>query len=255
MNPRTGRRRLLVAAGACVCAGVVLLGWVAWQLWGTSAVSRERHADVVAQLEDAWSDKSDGDKTSVMATEFGDATAIVRIPALGADYAVPVLEGTTDEVLASGFGHMGHAKPGGPGNYVIAGHRITHGEPLRRMPDLEPGDAVIVETRAATYTYVLLTGGDALTVQDDETWVTDTDPLRNPKAAAAMDLAGRTLDLRLENVPPEELDGETEDVDNEEMWIGPGLLTLITCADFTRSPDRLVAFAQLVDVKPRGAKG
>ena len=67
---------------------------------------------------------------------------------------VPVLEGTTDDVLAAGYGHFADtAEPGRVGNYALAAHRITHGEPLRRMPDLEVGDEVVVETRDATYTY------------------------------------------------------------------------------------------------------
>ena len=36
----------------------------------------------------------------------GTATAIVRIPRFGDDYAVPLLDGTDDEALASGFGHF-----------------------------------------------------------------------------------------------------------------------------------------------------
>ena len=79
---------------------------------------------------------------------------------------MPLLEGTSDEALAAGFGHFEDtARAGAKGNFALAGHRITHGEPLRDMPGLEPGDEIVVETARATYTYVLDTAGDALEVR------------------------------------------------------------------------------------------
>jgi hypothetical protein len=39
---------------------------------------------------------------------------------------------------------------------VLAGHRNTHGEPLRNMPDLQPGDRVVVETRTTVFLVGLL---------------------------------------------------------------------------------------------------
>ena len=44
------------------------------------------------------------------------------------------------------------------------------------MPDLEPGDEVIVETGTLVYTYVLDTGGDDLTVRFTAVWVLDALP-------------------------------------------------------------------------------
>ncbi len=212
---------LVLAAGVLVAAGAVVSGWVGWQLWGTTAVSQQRHDQVAEELQQAWGGARGGAGEELVATEFGSASAIVRIPAFGSDYAVPVLEGTTDEVLAAGFGHRdGTAAAGGRGNYVIAGHRITHGEPLRDMPHLKAGDEVIVETRDATYTYVLDTPGDGLTVTDHDTWVADAVPVADGPPSAQMRRSGR-------------------------------LLTLITCADFTGSPDRLVAFGHLDTVEPK----
>ena len=207
-----------------VLAGVTISAWGAWQVWGTTAVAQGRHASVIEQLEGAWADGPGGgaNANEGVVTDFGTATAIVRIPVFGDDYAVPVFEGTTAEVLTAGFGHRTDtAAAGGRGNYVLAAHRVTHGEPLRRMPELKPGDVVKVETPAATYTYVLDTAGDALTVTDRDTWVTE--PVPDPGPAGF----------------------------SSEVTGDPGsrrLLTLITCADFTRSPNRLVAFGHLVDV-------
>ncbi|AEY89620.1 hypothetical protein SHJG_4348 [Streptomyces hygroscopicus subsp. jinggangensis 5008] len=61
----------------------------------------------------------------------------------------------TPDVLNKGYvGHYpGTAQPGRAGNFALAGHRNTHGEPFRYLPRLRRGDAVEVETRTATYTY------------------------------------------------------------------------------------------------------
>ena len=148
---------------------------------------------------------------------------MVRIPAFGPDNAVPLLEGTSDEALAAGFGHLdGTADPGRVGNFAIAGHRVTHGEPLADMPDLEVGDRVIIETATHTYTYVLDTGGDDLTVDFDETWVLDPVPT-NPDPGGTQ---------------PDQEPGQR-------------LLTLLTCAELFHTDDRLVAFGHLVDSEPR----
>lgn len=70
----------------------------------------------------------------------------------------PVAEGVGKaEVLNKGYvGHYpGTAQPGGAGNFAVAGHRNTHGEPFRYLDRLRRGDTVTVETAAATYTYVV----------------------------------------------------------------------------------------------------
>lgn len=56
-----------------------------------------------------------------------------------------------------GQGYVGHypgtQQPGQEGNFALAGHRNTHGEPFRYLPRLRRGDAIEVETGTATYTY------------------------------------------------------------------------------------------------------
>lgn len=195
-----------------VLAGLGLLGWYAWQTFGTTWVSHGRQEEVVEQLETEW-----GQGTAVAETDYGVAQAVIRIPRFGDDYVMPVLEGTSDEALAAGFGHLdGTAAAGQTGNYVVAAHRITHGEPLRDMPDLEPGDEVIVETQGERFTYRLTTGGDDLEVPFTASWVLDPLPV-NPEAGG---------------VQPDE----------------PGaLITLTTCAELFHTDERLVAFGVLVE--------
>jgi sortase A len=71
---------------------------------------------------------------------------------------VPVAEGVGKAgVLNKGYvGHYpGTAQPGRVGNFALAGHRNTHGEPFRYLDRLRRGDRVQVETRTAVYTYVV----------------------------------------------------------------------------------------------------
>ena len=110
----------------------------------------------------------------------------MRIPRFGDDYAVPVLEGTTDEVLAAGFGRFSAgARPGATGNFVT---RRAPDHPRRAaaaMPELQPGDEVVVETRKWTYTYVLDTDGDDLTVPFTAGWVLGDGPGESLAAACS----------------------------------------------------------------------
>jgi sortase A len=82
------------------------------------------------------------------------AYAILVVPRLG--LRVPVAEGVSKrDVLDKGYvGHYpGTGRPGQAGNFALAGHRNTHGEPFRHLPRLRRGDTVEVETRSTTYTY------------------------------------------------------------------------------------------------------
>ena len=194
-----------------------MLGWVGWQLFGTTWVAERRHEQGVTALEQRW---AAGER--VARTDEGTAEAVVRIPRFGQAYAVPLLEGDSDEVLAAGYGHLEDtAEPGEVGNVVIAAHRITHGEPLRRMPELVVGDTVVLDTARRSFTYELITGGSALEVPFTAGWVTAARPV-NPDGGTEPDLRRRDR-----------------------------LLTITTCAELFHTDERLVAFARLVDSAPR----
>ncbi|MFF3426776.1 class E sortase [Streptomyces sp. NPDC002602] len=82
--------------------------------------------------------------------------AILRIPRLGV--VVPVAQGIDKRaVLDKGYaGHYpGTAAPGARGNFALAGHRNTHGEPFRYVNRLRAGDELIVDVRGERYTYLV----------------------------------------------------------------------------------------------------
>uniref|UniRef100_A0AAU2JNN9 Class E sortase n=1 Tax=Streptomyces sp. NBC_00049 TaxID=2903617 RepID=A0AAU2JNN9_9ACTN len=84
------------------------------------------------------------------------AYAVLRIPRLG--LSVPVAQGVDKRsVLDKGYaGHYpGTAQPGAQGNFALAGHRNTHGEPFRYINRLRAGDEMTVDVRGRRYTYVV----------------------------------------------------------------------------------------------------
>jgi sortase A len=77
------------------------------------------------------------------------ALAILRIPRLKLE--VPVYDGTTDAVLDLAAGRIeGTALPGTVGNVGIAAHRDGF---FRVLKDLKEGDALVLDTPAATEKY------------------------------------------------------------------------------------------------------
>jgi sortase A len=84
------------------------------------------------------------------------------------------VQGTGLPQLALGPGHVpGTALPGQIGNFAVAAHRVTAGNPFYRLNDLRPGDKVMIETAAATYTYQVTTSELVL---PDDTAVLDPVP-------------------------------------------------------------------------------
>ena len=223
---RVGRpslvRRLTTWLGvAMMLTGLVLLGYVGWQFWGTNWTSQRAQEQVRTSLKQQW--EQPGQNLRPAYVPQGKASALIRIPRFGDDYVVPVLEGTTDEVLAKGYGHFADtADPGEVGNYALAAHRVTHGEPLRRMPELRPGDQVVVETVDATYTYRLDTDPNALVIPFTGTWVLDRVP-KNPEAGAPQ----------------------------PAQKAGQKLITLTTCSELFHTDDRMIAFGHLVRTEPK----
>ncbi|WP_223837718.1 class E sortase [Streptomyces venezuelae] len=84
------------------------------------------------------------------------AYAVLRIPRLGV--VVPVAQGVSRRgVLDKGY--VGHypetGQPGAQGNFALAGHRNTHGEPFRYINRLRAGDELIVDVKGKRYVYVV----------------------------------------------------------------------------------------------------
>ena len=212
-GPQRRKRSPLTLLGiGLMVAGLACLGWVGFQYFGTNVVSEQVFQTETEQLRTKWQeqDRTDPKGRDQASTVPGDAMALLRIPAFGDDYEIPILNGTDLSILSKGVGHYAStAAPGQIGNFAIAGHRVTHGQPFAKLLSLKKGDEVIVETREAVYTYVLDDSPRQLTVDDSETWVLDPVP-------------GKP------GVKPTE-----------------AMITLTTCQDLFRSPDRSIGFGRL----------
>jgi sortase A len=147
-----------------ITLGLLLLLFVAWQLWWTDVVADAQQEQIATDLRDGWSDnrgedtppsEPQGDPPPVAEPEDGEAFALVHVPRFGEGYqARPVIEGTSLDLLENGVGHYdGTALPGGVGNFAVAGHRVTYGKPFNLIAELDEGDAVVVETADTWFTY------------------------------------------------------------------------------------------------------
>ena len=141
-----------------VTVGLLLLLFVGWQLWWTDVEANRAQSGTVQALAKDFRATPAPTKTASVERppmpEFGKAFAILRIPRFGSDYARPVLEGTSSDILQEGIGHYrGTAGPGAIGNFAIAGHRTTYGRPLHDIDRLREGDRIVVETKTGFSVY------------------------------------------------------------------------------------------------------
>ncbi|GHB57661.1 hypothetical protein GCM10010331_51650 [Streptomyces xanthochromogenes] len=143
-----------VLGEAFITLGVVMLLFVTYQLWWTNVRAHQEAGSAAKKIAQDW---ADGRKPGTFAP--GQGFAIMHIPKL--DIVAPVAQGTSKaKVLDKGM--IGHYDEGGlktampsdpTGNFAVAAHRNTHGEPFRYINRLKAGDKVVVETQDAYYTY------------------------------------------------------------------------------------------------------
>lgn len=168
------RKAVQIIGELLITAGIVLLLFVGWQLWWTNVASDAKQSEVVKDFarelggpatpkqpptpgSGAAPGTADyGTPVVAKAPAHGGTIGIMYIPRFGPNYARPIVEGTTADVLDTlGLGHYGStAMPGAVGNFAVAGHRQTHGAVLDNIHTLVPGDKIYVQTRDGYYVYV-----------------------------------------------------------------------------------------------------
>ncbi|MDN3266593.1 class E sortase [Streptomyces sp. MA15] len=138
-----------------ITSGVLMLLFVTYQLWWTNVRAQAQAGKEASDLQRDW---ANGERKPG-AFEPGQGFALLHIPKL--DVVVPIAAGISDEkVLDRGMvGHYAEAplKTAMPddktGNFGLAGHRNTHGEPFRYINRLEQGDPIVVETQDKYFVY------------------------------------------------------------------------------------------------------
>lgn len=161
-------RRVTGAVGrTLIAAGVLILLFVAYQLFGTNLAEQRSQKKLKAALgkeipalatTTTTAPPGPGPTTS---TTFppgpppppsGSALAIIRIPKISVEKAI--VQGVGLEDLKKGPGHYPDTpQPGQPGNSAIAGHRTTYGAPFFRLNELSPGDPIYVTTAQGAFEY------------------------------------------------------------------------------------------------------
>ncbi|MFF5156162.1 class E sortase [Streptomyces sp. NPDC000348] len=198
-----------------ITCGVLMLLFVTYQLWWTNVRAQAQAGKEASDLQDDW---ASGERKPG-AFEPGQGFALLHIPKL--NVVVPIAEGISSKrVLDRGMvGHYaeGALKTAMPdaktGNFGLAGHRNTHGEPFRYINRLEPGDPIVVETQDEYFVY---------------------------KTASMLPVTPPSNVSVLEPVP------------KGSGFTGPGrYITLTTCTPEFTSKYRLIVWGKMVEERPR----
>lgn len=216
-------RRVISGTGkVLITLGILILLFVAYQLWGTGVYTARAQNNLQSQFEETLNQSDGGGSpqfpaatttttrgtgpiaptptptTSITTTPppsvpEGDAIARIVIPKISVDWFV--VEGVDESDLRDGPGHYPLTPlPGQRGNAGIAGHRTTYGAPFGEIGELEAGDQIEITTVQGTFNYTVY---DKLVVAPSAFEVLDPDPARpatltlttcNPKYSAAQRL-------------------------------------------------------------------
>ena len=149
-------------------SGILLLLFVAYQLWGTGILQAREQSKLQDQFQQAIKAHNGSTTTTRPATATtgpdnptlttptttgaqlavppnGDPVARIEIKKLGVDQTV--VEGVDVPDLRSGPGHYPITPlPGQEGSTAIAGHRTTYGAPFGDLDQLAPGDEIVITT-------------------------------------------------------------------------------------------------------------
>ncbi|MEV5317688.1 class E sortase [Streptomyces sp. NPDC052687] len=198
-----------------ITTGVLMLLFVTYQLWWTNVRAHAQAGSEASQLEDDWASGRRNPGTF----EPGQGFALLHIPKL--DVKVPIAEGISNKKVLD-RGMVGHYAEGAlktpmpdakTGNFGLAGHRNTHGEPFRYINRLEPGDPIVVETQDTYYVYKMAS----------------MLPVTPPSNVSVLD-----------------------PVPKDSGFTAPGrYITLTTCTPEFTSKYRLIVWGKMVEERPR----
>jgi sortase A len=198
-----------------ITTGVLMLLFVTYQLWWSNVRAHQQAGSAAHHLQEDWA----SGKRSPGTFEPGQGFAILHIPKL--DVVAPIAEGTSKtKVLDRGMvGHYGEgtlktAMPDAKtGNFGLAGHRNTHGEPFRYINRLKPGDSIVVETQDDYFVYKM----------------TSILPVTSPSNTKVLD-----------------------PIPQGSGFTAPGrYITLTTCTPEFTSTYRMIVWGKMVEERPR----
>lgn len=212
-----------------VAAGIVVLLFVAYELWGTGLHESRAQHDLKRQYEamlhqgqprvptNAGEDPRISSSVdlpgkpapSTPAPQDGGVVGLIQIPHI--NLSAYVIEGTGEGDLQRGPGHYASTPlPGQKGNVGIAGHRTTYGHPFGNVDQLNPGDEIDITTIQGRFRYRV---ADTIIVDPSDVHVLDyvgdnrlTLTSCNPKYSAAQRII---VQAKLVGPPAPMLAGQT----------------------------------------------
>lgn len=207
---RDWRWTLRVIGHTLIVIGLLMFGFVAYQLWGTGLETARYQNQLENEFEGLIARHSttttsttttpppttkptrpgagQPPRTTVATTappaappttaapddlaplELGSAVGKIEIPKIGLDFWV--VAGVEYDDLKRGIGHYPETPlPGERGNSALAGHRTTWGNPFYHIDEVEAGDEIIITTLDGRFVY-RATGQQIVSPSD--TWVIAT---------------------------------------------------------------------------------
>jgi sortase A len=152
------RRRLRAIGTYFVMLGILTIGFVAYEYFGTSYLTQRAQASLRHHAEAHGYIQYGGvpdDRTVVKAHPKifrGDALGELRIPRMNLDMVF--VQGADRESLKKGPGHYVETPlPGQGGNVGIAGHRTTYLHPFWSLNEMRKGDLITILTSKGTFVY------------------------------------------------------------------------------------------------------
>ena len=150
-----------IVGKSLISAGLLLLLFVAYQLWGTGLAEHQAQNKLQSQFAAATTVPASSASTIAPTTttlapapKTGDVIAEFIIDKIGVDKFV--VAGVGYKELEKGPGlFTGSPLPGQLGNVAIAGHRTTYGAPFDKLNELATGDRIVMKTSHATFTYIV----------------------------------------------------------------------------------------------------
>ena len=152
-----------------ITLGVIVLLFLAWQVWINNAILVREQQIATSELEQEWSVGRDPEqRPAEEEKDFGPAPAFtgvaqnvtfatIFIPRLG-DESTRAIINSTDLPTALDKGYYGRYEqtqwPGQPGNFALAVHRTGNGSPFANSTEFRAGDKIYVQTETGYYTYV-----------------------------------------------------------------------------------------------------
>lgn len=200
--------------------GLLLVAFVAYQLWGTALYEAQAQSHLKSELaqqlhrtlpEELTVSQRLGlpaiaTQTAPTQSEPGidQPVGLLSIPKVGLLDAI--VEGVGEAQLEQGPGHYpGTSLPGEVGNVAIAGHRTTYAHPFYNLDALSPGDNIFILTAQGLFEYTV-SGSQVVSPTDIS--VLNTSPGKstltlttcNPRYSAAQRLVV-TADLDARSTP------------------------------------------------------